>query len=50
MSASPAATRTVPAGLITHCTAIIHGHQNADITCYYARATDARISLVWVGS
>ncbi len=29
MSAAPAATHTVPAGLITHCTAIIRGHQNA---------------------
>jgi hypothetical protein len=49
MSGAPAATHTVPAGLITHCTAIIRGHQNADIACYYARTTDARISLVWGG-
>src|SRR6202030_4351558 len=24
-------------------------HQNADISCYYACTTDARISLVWGG-
>jgi hypothetical protein len=41
---SVAATRTYG-----RRTAIIRGHQNADITCYYARTTDARIRLVWGG-
>lgn len=49
MSAAATATHTAPAGLITHCTAIIRGHQNADITCYHARTTHARITLVWGG-
>jgi hypothetical protein len=49
MSAATTATHTVPAGLITHCTAIIRGHQNADITCYHAGTADARITLVWGG-
>ena len=51
MSAAPAATNhTVPAGLITHCTVLIRGHHNADITCYHAGCTDARITLVWGGT
>ena len=49
MSATTATSHTIPAGLITHCTAIIRGHHNADITCYHAGCTDARITLVWGG-
>jgi hypothetical protein len=40
---------TVPAALITHTTAIIRGHQDADITCQHARSTDARITMIWGG-
>ncbi|HME49168.1 hypothetical protein [Mycobacterium sp.] len=40
---------TVPAALITHCTAIIRGRQDADIAAYHARTTDARLSITWGG-
>jgi hypothetical protein len=40
---------TVAAALITHCTAVIRGHQDADIAAYHARTTDARLTLTWGG-
>ena len=50
MSAPTGTNHTVPTGLITHCTVLIRGHHNADITCYHAGCTDARITLVWGGT
>jgi hypothetical protein len=49
MIRSTKADHVVPSGLITHCTAVIRGHQHADITCHHARTADARITLVWGG-
>jgi hypothetical protein len=49
MSRSTDTTRIVPTGLITHCTTVIRGHQDADVTCHHARTSYARINLVWGG-
>ena len=50
MSKTATPTHTAPAGLITHCTAIIRGRQDADIAAYHARTTDARLTMTWGGA
>jgi hypothetical protein len=49
MNHNSATNHTVPAALITHCTAIIRGHHDADITASHARSSDARLTLTWGG-
>ena len=49
MTKTSATEHTVPAALITHCTAIIRGHHDADITAHHARTSDARLSVTWGG-
>jgi hypothetical protein len=49
MSNNPTTEHSVPAALITHCTAIIRGHHDADITACHARTSDARLTMTWGG-
>jgi hypothetical protein len=49
MTNNSATEHTVPAALITHCTAIIRGHHDADITAHHARTSDARLTMTWGG-
>ena len=49
MTNNSATEHTVPAALITHCTAIIRGHHDADITACHARTSDARLTMTWGG-
>ncbi len=49
MTISAAATRTTPPAIITHSIARISGVQQADISVYHARSTDARISMTFSG-
>ncbi|HUO39936.1 MAG TPA: hypothetical protein VMU34_19785 [Mycobacterium sp.] len=49
MSKHTNTTHTVPAAMITHATAIIRGHQDADITAHHACTPDARLTLTWGG-
>jgi hypothetical protein len=44
-----AATHVTPPALITHCTASIRGRQEADISVFHARSTDARIAITFSG-
>ena len=49
MSKNTTTAHTVPAALITHCTAIIRGHQDADVAACHARTSDARLTVTWGG-
>jgi hypothetical protein len=50
MTMSAAATHVIPAGLITHSTALIKGQQcDTDITAHHARTPDARIGITFGG-
>ena len=49
MTNNSATNHTVPPALITHCTAIIRGHHDADITAHHARSGDARLTMTWGG-
>jgi len=49
MTTSAAASHLIPPAMITHSVASIKGHQQADISVYHARTTDARISMTFSG-
>ena len=49
MSQSATATHVIPAAVITHTVATIHGQQLADLSVYHARTPDVRIALTWGG-
>ena len=36
-------------GLITHATAVVRGHVDADVSVYHAGTTNARIAVIWGG-
>jgi len=49
MSTSAAASKYMPAAMITHSVASLRGQQHADISVHHARTPDARISMTFSG-